>query len=292
VSALLIAQVFNGIVIGTGYALVALGYYLTFGVLNVANLAYGEVVMAGAIITALCISALGFDAATAAITGIAGATVIGVLVHALAVAPLGAVEHADSPRHAAVLVSTIGASLIIQYAVVAAVGAYPEPFPRLTTGRVFDVYGISVPAIVVLNSAVVLVAAGGLALALRRTRFGVRLRAITSNRELALASGVRVTRDQFVCVALSSAGAGIAGLLVSSHTGVVSPFTGLPYSVKGLVAMIVGRTLGGTAAVAVALGIGEALTAGYWSSSYRDVLVYGLLVAFLAARPQPGVTLR
>ena len=101
--------------------------------------------------------------------------------------------------------------------------------------------------------------------------------------------GIRVLRDQAMCVALSSALAGTAGILVCQQIGIVSPFVGISYGLKGLVALIVGRSLRGTAITATALGLTEALVVGYWSSTYRDLVVYGLLVAFVVTRSRREV---
>jgi branched-chain amino acid transport system permease protein len=257
--------------------LIALGYNLTFGVLKVANLAFGALLMVGAFATSVAATA-GWLPPLAIVAGIACAAVVGLLVHAVAVMPLGQVERIDSPRHVSVLVSTLGASIILEHVALLWFGAYPQ---RFLLADQMDLAGGE--AVFAVNAGLAAVVVVALALFVARSKFGLRLRAITANRELAATIGMNVTRDQLACVMISSALAGLAGILVCLQYQIVSPTIGFLFGVKGLIALIIGRSMVGAACVAVLLGVSEALVTAYLSSGYRDFIVYGLLIVVLVA---------
>jgi branched-chain amino acid transport system permease protein len=277
-----VEQVLNGLAVSLSYLLIVAGYYLTFTVLRVANLAYSAVFMIGAVAAAL-LAETGLWSPLAALGGVVLAIVVGVAVHLVAVAPLGRVERVDSQAHLAVLASTSGAALLIQFAVVMVIGSGPRIFPLLLEGPSFAVGPTLFSAALTANLLASLSVLFGVMLLVRRSRFGLRLRALSADRELAEASGVRVQRDQLLCVALSCGLAGLAGILVSQQIGAVSVSQGLTYGLKGLIALIVGRTATGAALVALLMGFGETAAIAFGAGAYRDLLTFGSLVLAITA---------
>lgn len=279
-------QMINGLGIGCTYALIALGYNLIFGVLKVVNLAYGEIFMVSAFVglaASIFISANPFLVFTAAI---AGAVITGLLIHIFAVKPLGNVSNLDSPRHLSVLVSTMACSLILHNLVLEVFGAYPQRFPRLIPDWHLTLLSIHMDGAIILNLAVSLIVMIALSLFLNHTLVGLRIRALSENKELALCNGIHTTKDEFLSVILSSGLAGLAAILISQVIGSISPFSGLSYGFKGLVVLIVGGVGNMTGAVVIALllGLSEVLAVAYFSSSYRDAVAFSVLIILLIGK--------
>jgi branched-chain amino acid transport system permease protein len=283
---MLLQQLLNGIGIGCTYALIALGYNLTLGVLKVVNLAYGEIFVVGAFAALTCMTLLPASPTLAALAAVLSAVTAGLLVHVLAVKPLGNVSDVNSPRHLSVMISTMGCALIIQNLLLERYGANPLRFPSLIPERQFIVGGLLIDGTLILNVGVTAVSMCALYLMLNRSTVGLRIRAMSENKELALCSGIRAGRDEIVAVIVSSALAGIAAVLISQSAGSISPLFGLSYGFKGLIVLIVGGAgnMVGTVLCALVLGITEVLAAAYLSSSYRDAVAFGLLVALLIGR--------
>lgn len=285
-SSMFFQQLLNGLGIGCTYALIALGYNLIFGVLKVVNLAYGEIFMVSAFATLVSASLLPGQPIIIILVALSVAVVTGLLIHLVAVKPLGDVTDINSPRHLSVLISTLGCSLILQNLAIEAFGGYPQRVPQLVPLRTFNVFGGQVELVLILNLGVSLIVMGILYLFLNRTFMGLRLRALSENAELSLCAGVRVSRDQLLSVTISSGLAGVAAILITQMIGTVSPYIGLSYGFKGLVVLIVGGTgnMPGTVVIALLLGISEVFTIAYISSSYRDAVAFALLVALLLIR--------
>lgn len=283
-------QLLNGLGIGCTYALIALGYNLLFGVLKVVNLAYGEVFMVSAFAALVCASFLTGHPAAVVAAALTAAVAAGMLIHLVAVKPLGDVSDLNSPRHLSVLISTLGCSLILQNLAIEFFGAYPQRFPQIFPSASYNVAGAQLELALLLNMGTSLAVMVLLSLFLNRTLAGLRIRALSENQELAMCAGVRVRKDEYISVVISSALAGVAALLVSQVIGTVSPFVGLSYGFKGLVVLIVGRpgNMPGAVIIALLLGISEVLTVAYLSSSYRDAAAFGLLVALLLIREATG----
>jgi branched-chain amino acid transport system permease protein len=214
----------------------------------------------------------------------------GLLVHRLAVAPLGRVSELDSPRHLGVMITTIGAALVMQNAAILAFGAYPRRFPPLLPDVDVGVGPVQVRSAILLDLAAAAAALLLLAHVIQRTRFGLRLRAIADDPELAAATGLRIPAHEAGAVALSSALAGLAAFLTAQTVGAVSPYFGVTFGFKGLVVVILGGlgNFRGTVVAGLALGVLEALAAGFVSSSYRDAVAFGLLLAYLVWRGHLG----
>lgn len=284
-------HIINGVALGCTYALMSLSYGLTFGVLKIVNLAYGEIFMVASY-AALCgCWALGDNAITAFVCGIAAAIALGLAIHEVAVRPMGNVSDVASPRHLRVLISTLGCSLILQNLALMAFGGYPQSFPRVF-GAPSTAHSNLLPEASYIAAAIL---ALGLMMALRyvqvSTHLGIRLRALADNRSLAGLCGLPVTRDERICVALSSGLVGVCGVLVSDIVGGISPLGGALYGLKGLIVLIVAGSGNMIAAVGCGVGLGvvEVVASGYLSSAYRDCVAYGTLLVALRVVPRYGV---
>lgn len=283
-------QLLNGIGIGCTYALIALGYNLIFGVMRVVNVAYGEIFMVSAFATLMAAEIFpGFPMVTI-IAALLVAVVTGLVVHLIAVKPLGEVADINSPRHLSVIISTLGCSVVLQYLAIEFFGGYPHRVPRLFPQRTFTILNSQLDLIVILNITISFISMALLYLLLNRTLTGLRIRALAENSELARCGGQRTSWDQLLSIIVSSALAGVAAVLITQTIGTVSPYIGLSYGLKGLVILIVGGAgnMIGAVAVALLMGTCEVFAVAYLSSSYRDAVAYGLLVLILVFRAAIG----
>lgn len=278
-------QLLNGIQIGLTYALIALGYNLSFGVLRIVNLAYGEIFMVAGYAAVLAANHLRSGSVVTVTVSLAGAIIAGLVIHLVAVKPLGNVADVNSPRHLLVLVSTLGCSLALQNLVLLGFGGYPLGFPDLIEDSAFLANSAKRPAflLAIVASCTLMI---GLSAILKYTKIGLRLRAIAQNEEAALSSGINSNQDGLICVILSSCLAGLAALITGEVVGAISPYMGTMYGLKGLIAVIVGGLGNMTGSVIVALGLGlvEVAAVAFISSNYRDAVAFAVLLVVVFAR--------
>jgi len=281
-----IQQLFNGLGLGTTYALIALAFALQFGVARVLNLAIGEVFTVGAFAALTAGMSFGSSAVSMA-SAIVASAIVGLIIYTTAIRPLGDVTGMKSHRHLAALVATVGWSIAIQNGLLILMGGYPRPVQSLFVEGQVRMGEVVIPAPLLFNTFAGAFLVFSLLALVWRTRFGLRVRAIASNRELALASGISAINYEVATVLISCALAGIAGALTADAVGAVSPFTGIGYGLKGLIIVIVSGpgNLVRSVMVALALGFTETLVVAVGSSSLRDLVAYSLLVGAVAFRP-------
>lgn len=278
---LFLQQTINGLVLGSTYALVAIGYTLVFGVLRILNLAHGEILMVGAFAGYLVGNAVPLGLIPTMLAGAAVAGVLGIIMERLAIRPLSRANHL-SP-----LITTIGVSTLLQSLATRVFGPYRLAFPDVMDVNVVFLGPLFFTTINIIVFVVVIVLMVGLKIALDRTELGRAIRAKAENEEVASFLGVNVDYINWLTVGLASALAGIAGVLLGLTFGVVSPHMGVPYGLKGLVTLIVGGmgSIPGAMVAGFALGVTEALTVGYISSAYRDAVAFIILIIVLLLRP-------
>lgn len=281
---MLAQQLLNGLTLGGTYALVALGYTLIFGVLEIVNLAHGEVFMAGALLGYFLVDRLHLPLAAALAGAMAGAALLGAALEFLALRPL----RRKGVDRLMALISTIGLSIFLQNLALRLVGAEPLPFrtalteaPPLRLGPLV----VSRAQLLVLAVSVALMLA--LTWLLRRTRLGKGLRAVAENPDAAALLGVPVGRMVLAAVMLASALGGAAGVLVGLSFVSVRPDMGYTYGLKGLAVIILGGlgSVPGAVLGGLLMGLVETLTVAYGGSSWRDAVAFGFLFLMLLVRP-------
>jgi len=282
---LLLQQLINGLSLGSLYAIFAIGFGLIFANMGILNVAQGSVATWGMIPAYLLTLSAHVPFWLALIAGILGAGVIGLLAEWLAFKPL-------RDRNAGMLGSIIvavGIWIILLNLAQVVIGPNPTAMPEGTFPSIpIDVLGYQIPPIFLVNWAALVIVAVGLSLFLSRTRFGAAVRAVGFKADAVSIVGVD-TRIVFSVVAfLSAAIAGLSGVLSSVATNNVSSTAGEGLMLKGFAAVIIGGFGNIRGAVIAGLGIGvvEALTTQYLSSTYRDAITFGLLLLFLLVRPQ------
>jgi len=276
-----VQQLVNGLMLGGAYALVAIGYTLIFGVLNLLHLAHGEVFMVGAYL-GLVLALAGFPLWVALLGAMAGAALLGVIVERVAFRP---VRHRGS--HVTPLMTTIAIGLILQHAVVKIFGPDQVAFPNVMAVRQFELGPVTISSLqlVILGTSLGLMAL--LNLFLNRTRLGLAIRATAENPTVAGLLGVNVTLAIIVTFAVASALAGAAGVLLAWNFTAVSPFFGVKIGLKGLAIMLLGGLGNVTGAMVGGLivGVVEVLSVAYLESSYRDAFAFAVMILILLVRP-------
>ena len=278
---MLAQQLVNGLQLGGAYALVAVGYTLIFGVLNLLHLAHGEVFMIGAYL-GLALAVGGAPFWVALLGGMLGAAVLGLVVERVAFRPVR-----DRGSHVTPLMTTIAVSLVLQHAVVKLYGAEPVAFPQWLAVTPLFVGPVTVTPLqlVILGTSLALMAL--LDLLLRRTWLGKAIRATAENPTVAGLLGVNVSVAIVAVFVLASALAGAAGVLLAANFTAVTPFFGVKVGLKALAVMLLGGlgNVPGAMIGGLLLGVIEALSVGYLASSYRDAFAFGVMILILMVRP-------
>ena len=274
-------QIFIGVSTGAIYAVVAIGFNLVFGTMNVLNLAHGATMMIGAY-GVLLVYYLGLENFwLAAIGGIALAMVTGLLIERLTVRPLRGNWWNTK-------VATLGGALFLENLVTVLTEGRPQLFPRP-----FDpTYYVIVGDVEISDTQVVLILLSvgvmlGMVLFLRRSSIGKAIRVLAQSPDIAKCVGINVDRITVMGFAVSASLAGVAGILNSMAFGSTYPFVGLLLGLKGIVVLIVAGigNMRGCLYIGVVLGIMESLAVGLGGSTYRDFVAYSGMVMILMFRP-------
>ena len=277
-------QTFNGLSIGSAYAVFAVGFTLLFGVLNVLSLAQGAIFMVGAFTGLELIKLINLPLPLAFVAGVLIAGVISVLTHLLVFGPL---ERRGGTRWMGFIASLAVAKLLVgiaQELFGTQVLRYPsEPWmdASWTIGDV-RIQGLQ---LVVIATALVLMLA--LAFFLRRTQIGRAIRTMAFNPNVARLVGVPVDRMTLITYFIAGCLAGAAGIQLGILYNAVSPFMGETILLKGLTVLILGGLghVPGAALAGVLLGLTEVYSVSYLSSSLRDAIGFGLVFLILLVRP-------
>ncbi|PLX92316.1 MAG: branched-chain amino acid ABC transporter permease LivH [Desulfuromonas sp.] len=279
----------GGLTRGSIYALIALGYTMVYGIIQLINFAHGEIYMIAAFI-ALIVSAIltinGFTGVSiliiAAVIAILYAAAYGYTLERVAYRPLR-----NAPRLSP-LISAIGMSLFLQNYVLLAQTPDFLPFPELLPEFEFmdpvaHLIGSAELVILVVTTVTML----GLTFLIRSTRLGKAMRATQQDMTMARLVGINVDRVISLTFVLGSVLAAIGGVLVGSYMGQINFFIGFMAGVKAFTAAVLGGigSIPGAVLGGVVLGLTEALAAGYISSAYEDVFAFGVLILILVLRP-------
>jgi len=274
-----------GLTRGSIYALIALGYTMVYGIIELINFAHGEIYMIGAF-TALIVTGvltlMGWNSVAilfiAAGVAVVYSSAYGYTVEKIAYKPLR-----NAPRLSA-LISAIGMSLFLQNYVRLAQTSdflrFPQLIPEFTAGRFID----STELVILVTSAVSMV---GLTLLIKYTRIGKAMRATQQDMVMARLVGINVDRVISVTFIVGSVLAAIGGVLIGSKTGQINVSIGFLAGIKAFTAAVLGGigNIPGAVLGGLVLGLTESLAAGYISSAYKDVYAFGALVLILTLRP-------
>jgi branched-chain amino acid transport system permease protein len=274
-------QLINGLMLGASYSLIAIGYTLIFGVLNLLYFAHGEVFMVGAFVGLYLVVYGGANIYVALVGAAIACAALGIVAFYVSVRPV------PKDRPLAPLISTIGLTIVLQNLAVYIFGGQQVAFPETIRQELYRIGPVTISSVQIFILAVAVAAMAGLWLFIERTKLGRAIRATAENHETAALLGVDVNRVVLVTFAIGSAIAGIAGVLDGVKNSGISPFMGLGAAVKGLVVMLLGGlgNVVGAMAAGLLLGLIEILSAAYIGTTERDLFSFLILILILLYRP-------
>lgn len=314
---ILLQQIINGLTTGSVYAIVALGYTMVYGVIQLINFAHGEVVMIGAMVAfsvIMAMTGLPLPPSIVVLAGVLAAIpvcmAVGYLLERVAYRPL---RHA--PRLAP-LITAIGMSIVLQHVALMIWGRDPRAFPQILENTSFSIGGAAISSVqiaIILLSGVLM---AGLTWFVYRTRFGIAIRATAENVRVAALMGIDADRVIAATFVIGAALGAIAGVMVGTYYGIAHYTMGFVLGLKAFSAAVLGGigNLAGAMLGGLLLGLVEALGAGYigeisdlchwpfvgsmlaercaadghvvlFGSNYQDVFAFLVLILVLVFRP-------
>lgn len=293
---ILLQQILNGLVLGSVYALVALGYTMVYGILQLINFAHGDVLMVGAMVGVTVVGLLASSGlpgpailvlATAA--AIVVCSILSLAIERIAYRPLR-----NAPRLAP-LITAIGVSIVIQTMAMIIWRPNPIVFPDLLPTDPIHIGGALLAPKQLLILVVAAVTMGALLLLVNRTWLGRAMRATAENPRVAGLMGVNANQVIAATFCIGAALAGIAGVLVAMNYNIAQFSMGFMPGLKAFTAAVLGGigNLGGAVLGGLLLGIIESLGAGYigdltggfLGSHYQDIFAFIVLIVVLVFRP-------
>ncbi len=291
-------QIINGLVLGSVYALVALGYTMVYGILQLINFAHGEVLMMGAMVALTVLHLLGLvfpelplalQLLIATLAAIPVCMLLSATIERVAYRPLR-----NSPRLAP-LISAIGVSIVLQTLAMVIWSPNPRVFPDMLPTTPFEIGGALLAPKQILILVVASVAMTGLLLLIHKTKLGRAMRAVSENPKIASLMGVNPDRIIAATFMLGAALAAIAGVLVGMNYNIAHFTMGFLLGLKAFTAAVLGGigNVGGAVLGGLLLGVIEALGAGYvgdltggfLGSHYQDIFAFAVLILVLLFRP-------
>lgn len=277
-------QLLNGISLGSIYALIALGYTMVYGIINLINFAHGDIYMIGAYIGFALTTYLKMGFLPALLTSMVLCGVLGVVIEKVAYKPIR-----NSTRIAA-LITAISVSLFLEYGTMYFVKAETRTFPDVLSSRkisilegsvVFNIRDIYIIAVTLLLMA-------ALQYIIHKTKTGKAMRAVALDGEAAQLMGVDVNRTISYTFAIGSSLAGAAGVLVGVYYNSIDPLMGTIPGLKAFVAAVIGGigVIPGAMFGGFFLGLTETMVSAYGGSMYKDAVAFAILILVLLIKPK------
>lgn len=282
-------HILNGINLGSIYALIALGYTMVYGILQMINFAHSDVYMVGAFTAYYVAKWFGIEnhpglstLITLMLVSMLVCSVLGVLIERLAYKPLRKAPKIN------VLITAIGVSLFLQYTGQVVFGADPKVFPDIMTDAdIFNIGSMTIKIFDVTVLGVSLFAMLALHFLIQHTKVGKAMRAVSQNAAVARMLGINTDRIITFTFIVGSSLAAIGSILVGMKYPKIDPLMGTMIGLKAFVAAVLGGigNIMGAVIGGLIMGLSEEMVSGYLSSSYRDALAFGILIAILLYRP-------
>ena len=262
------------------YGLIALGFHVTYVVSSTVNFSQGSSVMLGAVLGWTFAVRLGWPMPAAFAASLLLCAAFGLLVERTLVRPFAA------RGSSAWLMATVAGGIVLDNAVLFTFGKEPRSFPSLLAMKPVEVFGAGVFPLQLLIPAIGIAIAGGLTGLLRHTRRGKALLAVVQNADAARLMGIDVKRTVALSYALSTALAGLAGLLIAPLFSVHSDM-GTLFGIKAFAVAILGgiTSASGVMLAGILYGIAEALVTALFGSTYTQIVMFTVVIAALALMP-------
>lgn len=277
----ILQQLANGLILGSVYALLALGYTMVYGIIKLINFAHGDIYMIGAFMGYYLINTLHLNFFVALILSMVGTAILGVVIEFLAYRPLR-----NSTRIAA-LITAIGVSFLLEYGMVFFVGANTRSFPQVIETVRYTIGPVSISNIQLMILGISILLMVGLQFIVQKTKMGKAMRAVSVDSDAAQLMGINVNLTISFTFALGSALAGAAGVLIALYYNSLEPLMGMTPGIKSFVAAVLGGIgiIPGAALGGFVIGLLETFATAVGLSDFRDAIVYAILIIILLVRP-------
>lgn len=283
----MLQQLVNGLILGSVYALLALGYTMVYGIIKLINFAHGDIYMIGAFTGYYLLNQMTFisDMTLRFFIVLPLAMIVtailGVVIEFLAYRPLR-----NSTRIAA-LITAIGVSFFLEYTMIYFFSANVRAFPQAITTVNFNLGPVKITNIQLLILGISILLMVALQFIVKKTKMGKAMRAVSVDSDAAQLMGINVNRTISFTFALGSALAGAAGVLIGLYYNSVEPLMGMTPGLKAFVAAVLGGIgiIPGAALGGFVIGILETFATVFGLSDFRDAVVYVVLIVILLVRP-------
>ncbi|HCW2921152.1 TPA: high-affinity branched-chain amino acid ABC transporter permease LivH [Escherichia coli] len=266
-------QMFNGVTLGSTYALIAIGYTMVYGIIGMINFAHGEVYMIGSYVSFMIIAAIVI------------ASAYGWSIERVAYRPV------RNSKRLIALISAIGMSIFLQNYVSLTEGSRDVALPSLFNGQWVVGHSENFSASITTMQAVIWIvtflAMLALTIFIRYSRMGRACRACAEDLKMASLLGINTDRVIALTFVIGAAMAAVAGVLLGQFYGVINPYIGFMAGMKAFTAAVLGGigSIPGAMIGGLILGIAEALSSAYLSTEYKDVVSFALLILVLLVMP-------
>jgi branched-chain amino acid transport system permease protein len=294
---ILLQQVLNGLVLGSIYALVALGYTMVYGIIGLINFAHGEIVMVGAMVTISVLSMLaGFGFAPGVLTLLLAIMIAAIVCMLMA---QGMEKFAYRPLRKAPrltpLILAIGISIFLQNLAMMIWGRGYKTFPDVVETQPIDVLGATITNVQLSIMVISVCIMFGLWLLVDKTKLGKAMRATAQNQEVAGLMGININRVISATFVIGASLGAVAGVMRAINYGQADAYMGLLLGLKAFSAAVLGGigNLFGAMLGGLLLGLIESLAAGYTGqitggflgANYQDIFAFMVLIMVLLFRP-------
>ncbi|MGP2446172.1 high-affinity branched-chain amino acid ABC transporter permease LivH [Pantoea ananatis] len=288
-----IQQMFNGVTLGSTYALIAIGYTMVYGIIGMINFAHGEVYMIGSYVSFMVIAALMMMGIDTSWLMIAAGFVMAVIISSAYGWSIERVAYRPvrSSKRLIALISAIGMSIFLQNYVSLTQGSRDLALPSLITGQwtlgESNGFAATLSTMQLVIWVMTFLTMLALTLFIRYSRMGRACRACAEDLKMASLLGINTDRVISLTFVIGAAMAAVAGVLLGQFYGSINPFIGFMAGMKAFTAAVLGGigSIPGAMIGGLVLGIAEALTSAYLSTEYKDVVSFALLIVVLLVMP-------
>ncbi|XOQ47326.1 MAG: High-affinity branched-chain amino acid transport system permease protein LivH [Eubacteriales bacterium] len=278
-----LSQVINGLGIGSIYALVALGYSMVYGIVQLINFAHGDIIMVGAYTVFVILVMMNLPLWLAVLGSILFCGVAGVLIERVAYRRL--LVH-DAPR-ISLLITAIGVSIFLQNLYQLLFGSDPKSMPKMFVFAPLQFGGVQLTSSTIINISVSVVMMAGLQLMVNKMKIGKAMRATSEDAGAAKLMGINTNTTIAFTFGIGSALAAVGAVLYCNTYPQIKPAMGGLLGLKAFVAAVLGGigSIPGAMLGGYLLGVAESLTNAYISSNLTDAVVFGILIIVLLVKP-------
>lgn len=274
-------QLVNGLTLGTTYALIALGYTMVYGIIQLINFAHGEVYMIGAFVGLVMVAVYKVNIFLAMLAAMAVCVPLAIMIELIAYRPL------RKSTRLAPLISAIGVSIFLQTLMTIMAGPNPRGFPHVIEDTVYVLGPVQfslVQLIILLLAAALMIL---LQYIVKYTKMGKAMRATSEDYETANLMGINVNRIISFTFATGAALAAAGGVLVGMYFNSIHPLMGVNVGLKAFCAAVLGGigSIPGAMLGGIFLGVVEVMGVAVGFDTYRDAIAFGLLILVLLVKP-------